>query len=75
MESNAFENEFIRNLALLSKEQQNKVLSYIKSLLKRTKTTNQNELLQSAGRIDPQSIQEISPAIEAGCENIDKNEW
>lgn len=75
MESKAFENEFLRNLGLLSKEQQNKVLSYVKSLLKKTKNSNQQELLQFAGSIDPKDIQEISTAIEAGCENIDKNEW
>jgi hypothetical protein len=75
MLSKAFENEFLRNLGLLSKEQQNKVLSYAKSLLKRTKNSNQQDLLQFAGSIDPKDIQEISKAIEAGCENIDKNEW
>ncbi len=75
MESKAFENEFIRNLGLLSREQQNKVLSYIKSLLKRTKNTNHQSLLQFAGSIDPKGIQEISAAIEAGCEKIDANEW
>ena len=52
MASKAFENEFLRNLGLLSKEQQNKVLSYVKSLLKRTKNTNQQELLQFAGSIE-----------------------
>jgi len=74
MLSKAFENEFFKNLTLLSKEQQSKVLAYVKSLLKRTKNTNQ-ELLQLAGSIDPKDIQEMSAAIEAGCENIDKNEW
>ncbi len=75
MESKAFENEFLRNLGLLSKEQQNKVLSYVKLLLKRTRNTNQQALLQFAGSIDREGIREISAAIEAGCENIDKNEW
>lgn len=75
MESKAFENEFTRNLGLLSKEQQNKVLSYIKSLLSRTKNTDHQSLLQFAGSIDPKGIQEISAAIEAGCEKIDANEW
>ena len=75
MESKAFENEFTRSLGLLSKEQQNKVLSYIKSLLGKTKNRNHQSLLQFAGSIDPQGIQEISAAIEAGCEKIDANEW
>lgn len=66
MLSKAFENEFLRNLGLLSKEQQHKVLSYAKSLLKRAKNSNQQELLQFAGSIDPKDIQEIRRAIEAG---------
>ena len=74
MLSKAFENEFFKNLTLLSKEQQSKVLAYVKSLLKRKKNTN-HELLQLAGSIDPKDIREMSAAIEAGCENIDKNEW
>jgi hypothetical protein len=77
MLSEPFENEFLKNLGLLSKEQQDKVLSYIKSLLKKTNSqnNNQHELLQFAGSIDSKSIHEINTAIETGCENIDKNEW
>jgi hypothetical protein len=75
MESKAFENEFARNLGLLSKEQQNKVLSYIKSLLKRAKNTNQQELLHFAGSIDSKGIEEMTAAIDAGCEKVDANEW
>ena len=75
MLSKAFENEFLKNLDLLNKEQQNKVLTYVKSLLKRTKDSTQQELLQFAGSIDSKDIQEMNAAIEAGCENVDKNEW
>jgi hypothetical protein len=49
MASKAFENEFLKNLELLSKEQQNKVITYVKALLKRTKSNNQQALLQFAG--------------------------
>ena len=75
MESKAFENEFLKNLGLLSKEQQSKVLAFVKSLLNRDQETNQQELLKFAGSIDPNSVREMSTAIEAGCENVDKNEW
>lgn len=68
MPSKAFETEFLKNLELLSKGQQDKVLSYAKSLLKGTKNSTQQGLLQFAGSIDPKDIQEISTAIEAGCE-------
>ena len=75
MESIAFENEFLKNLGLLSKDQQSKVLAFVKSLLSRDQKTNQQELLMFAGSIDPNSVREMSTAIAAGCENVDKNEW
>ena len=75
MNSKTFENEFLKGLDLLSKEQQDKVISYIKALLKRTKSNPHSGLLQFAGSLNPNDVQEINSAIEAGCENIDKNEW
>jgi hypothetical protein len=75
MASKAFENEFLKSLELLSKEQQNRAITYVKALLKRTKSNNQQALLQFAGSLKSNDVQEISSAIEAGCENIDKNEW
>jgi hypothetical protein len=59
----------------LTKEQQDKVISYIKALLKRTKSNPNSGLLQFAGSLNPKDVEEISSAIEAGCENTDKNEW
>ena len=55
MVSKDFENEFLKNLNLINKEQQNKVLAYVKSLLSKTRTSNQ-DLLQVAGSIDPQDL-------------------
>jgi len=75
MASKTFENEFLKGLDLLSKEQQDKVISYVRALLKRGKSNNQQALLQFAGSFKSKDVQEISSAIEAGCENIDKNEW
>jgi hypothetical protein len=75
MASKTFENEFLKGLDLLSKEQQDKVISYIKALLKRTKSSQHSGLLQFAGSLNPNDVQEINSAIEGGCENIDKNEW
>lgn len=72
MPSKAFENELLKSLGMLTREQQNKALAYIKSLLKRG---NRHNLLQFAGSLDSVSVNEMSKAIEAGCENIDKNEW
>jgi hypothetical protein len=75
MASKAFENEFLKTLELLSKEQQNRAITYVKALLKRTKSNNQQALLQFAGSFTSKDVLEISSAVEAGCENIDKNEW
>lgn len=75
MLSKSFENEFLKSLDLLDKEQQGKVLSYIQSLLNRNRNSTQQALLQFAGSIDPKDIQEMNAAIKGDCENIDKNEW
>lgn len=75
MTSKAFENEFLKGLDLLTKDQQQKVISYLRALLKRTKNRNQQNLLQFAGSFKSKDLQEINSAIEAGCEKIDKNEW
>jgi len=79
MASKAFENEFLKTLELLSKEQQNRAITYVKALLKRTKSNNHQALLQFAGSFTSKDVQEISSALEAGCENIDpdryRGEW
>ena len=59
MESKAFENEFLKNLGLLSKDQQSKVLAFVKSLLNRGQKANQQELLKFAGSIDPKEYDQI----------------
>jgi hypothetical protein len=73
MSSKTFENEFLKSLDSLTKEQQEKALAYIKSIL--TKSQGEHGLLRFAGSLDANSIREMSEAIEAGCENSDTNEW
>jgi hypothetical protein len=74
MASKAFDNEFLKNLELLNRDQQNKVIAYVRKLLKST-TDNHQALLLFAGAIKPDDAQEMTAAIKAGCENIDSNEW
>jgi hypothetical protein len=74
MTPKAFESEFLKELDLLNKEQQQKVIAYIRALLKKT-DNNHHNLLQFAGSFNAKDIKEISSAIEAGCEKIDRNEW
>lgn len=73
MQSETFKNELLKNLGMLSQQQQAKALAYIKSLLKQD--NGNQKLLQFAGSVDSVSIREMKDAIEAGCENIDTNEW
>jgi hypothetical protein len=75
MESKTFETEFLKSLRLLLKDEQDRVIAYVRALLKRTKINDQQALLSFAGSFKLMDVQEISSAIEAGCENIDKNEW
>ncbi len=74
MLSKSFENEILKNLYLLEEDHQNKVLLYIKSLLKKSKG-EPNDLLKFAGIFDPKELEQISKAIEEDCEKIDKNDW
>jgi hypothetical protein len=74
MVTKAFETEILRSLNLLERDQQNKVLDYIKSLLKFSKS-NQHDMLRFAGDFSPKELELMSQAIEEGCEGIDKNEW
>jgi len=69
------ENEVIRNLSRLEKQEQDRVFSFIKSLLQTKSQSKKNDFLRFAGSFDEVSIKEMSEAIKAGCENIDKNEW
>lgn len=75
MESKTFEDDFLKDLESLSREQQTSVITYVKTLLKKNKGNPQRALLTLAGSFDTKDAQEISEAIEAGCEKTDKNEW
>ena len=76
MGSNNFENELLKNINLLSKEQQVKVLAFVRTLLQSRLTINDNkDILKFAGAFDSESLKEMSAAINADCGNIDKDEW
>lgn len=67
-----YEAQILKSLNLLEKSQQNDVLSYVKSLLKKE---NKKQLLKLAGAFSAEDIKQMETAIEQGCENIDRNEW
>lgn len=57
----------------LSKPRQLDVLNYLKSLLKKEKSTKSG-LLKLAGSISPEDLDKMEEDIK-DCEKIDKNEW
>ena len=68
----SYEAEILKKLNLLEKSQQNSVLSYIKSLIRKY---DSRHLLKFAGAFTPGDIKQMESAINGGCENIDRNEW
>ena len=66
------EAEILKNIHLLESAQQNAVLSYVKSLLKKD---HKKQLLKFAGAFSSEDIKQMRTAIEHGCENVDRNEW
>ncbi len=68
--------EIVEQVKILPDRLQYQVLSFVRTL--RTLTQNGTpgtELLQFAGSIPAQDVQEIRQAIEIGCEQVDWNEW
>ena len=57
-------------------EQQRQVLNFARSLTEPSrKGVPGATLLQCAGAIDAADLDEMTRAIEAGCERIDADEW
>ena len=68
--------EILSYLNMLEKTSQGKVLSYIKSLFKTVPNQNgSKDILKFAGAFSGNDIQEITKAINEGCEKPDLNEW
>jgi len=66
------ESQILKSLHKLEKSQQNAVLRYVKSLLKKE---DKKQLLKFAGAFSSEDIKQMETAIEQGCEKIDRNEW
>ena len=74
------ETKILTYLRMLGSTQQNKVLSYIKSLIaspKQTPTPNPKKkaVLKWAGSIDLASLEEMELAIDEAFNKVDLNEW
>jgi hypothetical protein len=68
--------EIIEQLDALPYELQRRVLDFTRALtLSAPKGVPGRQLLHFAGLIQPDDLQVMAQAIEAGCERIDLNEW
>ena len=76
MINNSISSQVVEHLEALPLNLQEQVLSLVRAL----DTTSPrgvpgHELVRFAGAIPKSDLQEMSDAIEAGCEGIDLNEW
>lgn len=68
--------QVIRQLDQLPLELQRKVLDFTQALaLSLPRGIPGKQLLRFAGVMEPDDIETITQAIEAGCERVDAGEW
>jgi hypothetical protein len=69
--------ELVQQLGNLSLPLQKKVLEYARSLASPPSLRGipGSELVKFAGTVTPEDCEAMMEAIEAGCEQIDPNEW
>jgi hypothetical protein len=76
MISASVKGEIIEQLDALPYELQRRVLDFTRALtLSAPKGVPGKQLLHFAGLIQPDDLQVMAQAIEAGCERTDLNEW
>jgi len=74
--SNAIVAEVVEKLTHLPEDVQRKVLHYVDALAAaRARGVPGKDLLKFAGIISKEDAEEMRAAIEAGCEQVDLNEW
>ena len=74
MTTAAINREIMKYLSSLGKAKQEKVLDFLKSLVK-DKNPPSAQLLSFAGSIHSDDLKQIEQAINDGCEHIDEHGW
>jgi hypothetical protein len=70
------QNQLLQQVDQLTLEEQHRVLDFANSLSKmHPPTSRPKHFMELFGTLDPQSAEEMSRAIEEGCERIDPNDW
>ena len=68
--------EIVKQLDQLPLELQQRVLDFTQALvLSLPKGVPGKRILRFAGILEPEDAQAMAQAIEAGCEQVDANEW
>jgi len=72
--------ELLRQVALLSEDQQARVLAFVRSLAQvpanlSVKNISVKNMLKMAGSISETDLRGMTAVIEDGCERIDQSEW
>jgi hypothetical protein len=68
--------QILTDLEQLSPEKQARAAQLVHDLVSSTpKGVPGRMLLRFAGVLDPQSVREMTEAIEEGCERVDLDEW
>ncbi len=68
--------QVVERLSVLPDSLQRRVLEYVESLDVQVRPgVPGTDLLQFAGTISPDDLKIMQAAIEAGCEQVDVNEW
>lgn len=68
------QNQILETIKNFNKDQQFKLLEFIKSI-KPSKRKTGKDLLKFVGKIPKSDLKIMQSSINEGCENIDKNEW
>ncbi len=76
MTHSSIKKEIVEQLDHLPPELQRRVLDFTRALaLSSLKGVPGKQLLRFAGILEPDDAQAIAQAIEAGCEQVDADEW
>ncbi len=76
MSESSVEKDVLEEIHKLAEEQQRRVLEFARSLAQSgPRGVPGRDLLPFAGTIDKDDLQEMTQAIDAGCERVDSHEW
>ena len=67
--------EIARQVDKLPADEQDQVLRFVTALAAASQNVSGARLARFAFTLDPESAQQITQAIEEGCERVDANEW